>query len=59
MEVFRQANLSRRVRVHVAFVVPGGRYAPSETIDDEFEDRATLLKILAETSGGRFVRVDR
>jgi len=58
IEVFRRANLTRRVRLHVAFVVPGGRVTTSETNDD-FEDRATLLQLLAEMSGGKFVRVDQ
>ncbi len=58
IEVFRRANLTRRVRVHVAFIAPGGRLETSEP-DDEFEDRATLLKLLAEGSGGKFIRVDR
>jgi HEAT repeat protein len=58
IEVFRRANLTRRVHLHVAFVVPGGRVTTSETNDD-FEDRATLLQLLAESSGGKFVRVDQ
>jgi hypothetical protein len=58
IEVFRRANLTRRVKLHVAFVVPGGRVTTSETNDD-FEDRATLLQLMAEMSGGKFVRVDQ
>jgi HEAT repeat protein len=57
LEVFRRANTSRRVRVHVAFVVPGGRVKTSE-IEGEFEDREAMLELLAETSGGTFVRID-
>jgi HEAT repeat protein len=58
IEVFRRANLTRRVQLHVAFVVPGGRVTTSETNED-FEDRATLLQLLAESSGGKFVRIDQ
>ncbi len=58
IEVFRRANMTRRVRLHVAFVAPGGRVTTSETNDD-FEDRATLLQLLAESSGGKFVRIDQ
>jgi hypothetical protein len=58
IEVFRRANMTRRVHLHVAFVVPGGRVTTSETNED-FEDRATLLQLLAESSGGKFVRIDQ
>jgi hypothetical protein len=58
LEVFRRANVTRRVRVHIAFVIPGGRVTTSEP-EDEFEDRATILKLLAEGSGGKFVRVEQ
>lgn len=58
LQVIRRANLSRRVRIDVAFVAPGGRVTTSET-DAEFEDRALQLQILAETSGGKFVRIDQ
>jgi len=58
IQSFRRANLARHVRLDVAFVVPGGRVTTSET-NDEFEDRADLLKILAETTGGQFVRIDQ
>lgn len=58
LEVFRRANLTRHVRVNVAYVIPGGRLATSEP-EDEFEDRATILKLLAEGSGGKFVRIEQ
>jgi hypothetical protein len=58
LEDFRRANLTRRVKLDVAFVVPGGRLATSEG-EDEFEDRAVLLELMAKTSGGTFVRVDK
>jgi hypothetical protein len=60
IETFRRANLIRRVRLHVAFVVPGGRATTSET-EDEFADRPFLLKLLAETasSGGKFVQIEK
>jgi HEAT repeat protein len=59
LEVIRRANLTRRVRIHTSFVVPGGRYTKAEINEDEFEARADALKQLAETSGGRFVRLDK
>ena len=54
---FRRANRMRRLRVHVAFVVPGGRYVASEPHESIFEDRALVLTILAEQADGKFVRV--
>lgn len=59
IEVIRRANLTRRVRIHTAFVVPGGRYAKAEVDADEFEDHGAMLKLLAEISGGQFVRVEK
>jgi HEAT repeat protein len=58
LEVFRATNRTRAVRVHVAFVVPGGRVTTSE-LEPEFEDRAFLLGQLAKESGGTFVRVEK
>ena len=58
VEEFRRANLTRRVHLDIAFVVPGGRLATSEP-DEEFEDRAKMLELMAKTSGGTFVRVDK
>jgi hypothetical protein len=58
IETFRRANLTRHVRLDIAFVVPGGRYTTGE-LEDEFEDRTPMLKLMAETSGGTFVRIDQ
>jgi HEAT repeat protein len=58
IEQFRRANLTRRVKLHVAFIVPGGRLATSEP-DEEFQDRAVMLELLAKTAGGSFVRIDQ
>jgi HEAT repeat protein len=58
LEVFRAANRTRAVRLHVAFVVPGGRVTTSEQ-EPEFEDRAFMLGLLAKGSGGTFVRVEK
>ena len=58
LEVFHAANRTRAVRVHVAFVVPGGRLTTSEQ-EPEFEDRAFMLGLLAKGSGGTFVRVEK
>ena len=58
VETFRRANLTRRVKLHIAFIVPGGRFTTGE-IEDEFEDRTPMLKLMAETSGGKFVRIDQ
>ena len=58
LQVFHAANRTRAVRVHVAFVVPGGRLATSEQ-EPEFEDRAFMLELLAKGSGGTFVRVEK
>jgi HEAT repeat protein len=58
LEVFRAANRTRAVRLHVAFVVPGGRVTTSE-LEPEFEDRVFQLGLLAKGSGGTFVRVEK
>ena len=44
--------------LHIALVVPGGRVVTSES-EDEFQDRAKLLELMAQTSGGQFVKIDR
>ncbi len=58
MQEIRKENRMRRVRIDVAFVAPGGRYAESETDADEYDDRKFLLKLFAESNGGRFVAVE-
>lgn len=58
LQVFHAANRTRGVRVHVAFVVPGGRVTTSEK-EPEFEDRVFQLGLLAKRSGGQFVRIEK
>lgn len=58
MQELRKENRMRRVRIHVAFVAPGGRHTESETDADEYEDRKFLMKLFAESNGGRFVAVE-
>ena len=58
LEVFRAANRTRGVRLHAAFVVPGGRVTTSE-LEPEFEDRAFQLGLLTKGTGGTFVRVEK
>lgn len=59
IEIFRQANRVRQIRVVVAFVTPGGRFEEQETHPEEFEDTKDNLRILAENSGGRFIDIDK
>lgn len=58
MQEIRKENRIRRVRINVAFVAPGGRHTESETDADEYEDRKFLMKLFAESNGGRFVAVE-
>lgn len=57
IEVFRQVNRVRRIRLYIAFVNPGGRFEEQETEPEEWEDTKENLKLWAELSGGTFIDV--
>lgn len=58
LQEFRRENRGRRIRVHVAFVAPGGRYVESEPVPEEYQDRKGLMQLLAESTGGSFVAIE-
>jgi len=58
MEIFRRLNATRRVKLVIALVMPGGRYESSERSESEIEERIDYLTEMAEDSGGAFVHVD-
>lgn len=55
LQELRRDNRMRRVRLHIAFTAPGGRFAESEPKAEEYEDRKELLKLLAESADGKLV----
>ena len=57
MEIFRRLNKTKRVKLIIALVMPGGRYEASERSESEIEERIDYLTEMAETSGGTFVNV--
>lgn len=58
LQEIRRENRTRRVRIHVVFTAPGGRFESSETDSTEYTDRKGLLRQLAESSGGTFLKVE-
>ncbi len=57
LEILRRLGRTLRVRIHVALVMPGGRYEASERTEGEIEERIIYLRELAEDTGGSFVHV--
>jgi len=57
MEIFRRLNATRRVRLIIALVMPGGRYEPSERSESEIDERIDYLTEMAQDSGGTFIQV--
>ena len=59
MQIFRQANRLWRVRLHIAFVAPGGRNVTREVYPEVYDDRKRLLEQFARQTGGTFVAVEQ
>lgn len=58
MEIFRSVNRIRRVRVHAAYLTPGGVDDTSLRDAQEYEDRKVYLDILTAAADGETVHVE-
>ncbi len=59
MEILRQLNRVRRIRLYVAFTVPAGRHETNEDSEIQWDDTISNLTRMAEESGGKFILVDQ